>query len=158
MKEKVIILSPDIKQWLADEFLFLILAIIGFLLCGYDDKIIKTCSLILVSFLTFYLLGRYWFYKSVRWEISRSQIKIIKGVFRRETNFVELYRIVDYAEKQSFIQQFIGLKDVYVVSSDRTEPVVRLFGITKSVDIIAELKPLVKQSRIENHIYEIANN
>ena len=157
-KEKIIVLSPSVKQWLADEFYMIVLVCVGLLLSGYEDKLVSVCSLIMTAGVSLYLLGRFWFYKSVKWEISRTQIKIVKGILRRDTNFVELYRIIDYAEQQSFIQQIMGLKDVYIMSSDRTEPILRIFGISNGIDIISELKPLVKQSRIDNHIYEIANN
>lgn len=157
-KEKSIKLRPAIKQFLADEIIILAMMVCTMLLSGYEDYIVKLCCLALTGVLSLYLLGRFWFYKSVRWEITRTQIKITHGVLRRATNYVELYRVIDYAEEQTFIQQMMGLKDVYILSSDRTEPALRIFGISSHIDIINEIKPLVKQARIDNHIYEIANN
>lgn len=156
--EKKIKLSPDLKQFLADEVLILILMTFCIMMTGYEDDVIKKCCMILTGLLAAYLFGRLWYYKSVKWEITRTQIKITKGVLIKQINYIELYRIIDYAEQQTFIQQLIGLKDVYILSSDRTEPALRIFGIANHIDIINEIKPLVKQSRIDNHIYEIANN
>ena len=156
--EKKIKLSPSLKQFLADEFFILILLGCGLLLSGYEDYVVELCCMILSGLLILYLVGRFWFYKSVKWEITRTQIKITRGVLMKQINYVELYRIIDYAEQQNFIQQVLGLKDVYILSSDRTEPALRIFGIANHIDIINEIKPLVKQSRIDNHIYEIANN
>lgn len=157
-KEKNITLSPAMKQFLADESFIILMMAGAMLLSGYDDTVVKLCCLALSGLLFLYLFGRFWFYKSVSWVITRTQIKITHGVLRRATNYVELYRVVDYAEEQTFIQQMMGLKDVYILSSDRTEPALRIFGIPNRLDIISEIKPLVKQARIDNHIYEIANN
>ena len=156
--ERNIKLSPAMMQYFADEFYMLMLLMSGMLMSGYEDELVKLCCLLLCAFLFIYLLGRLWFYKSVKWEITRSQIKITHGVLRRSVNYVELYRVIDYAEEQTFIQQMLGLKDVYILSSDRTEPSLRIFGIPNEIDIINQIKPLVKQARIDNHIYEIANN
>lgn len=156
--ERKIKLSPAIKQFLADEILIIALLGGAILLTGYEDYVVKLCCLSLAGLICIYLLGRFWFYKSVCWEITRTQIKITHGVLRRTTNYVELYRVIDYAEEQSFIQQMMGLKDVFILSSDRTESTLRIFGIPSHLDIINEIKPLVKQARIDNHIYEIANN
>lgn len=156
--ERSIRLSPAMRQFIADEFLILLMMAGAMLLSGYDDYVVKLSCVLLTGLLFLYLLGRFWLYKSIRWEITRTQIKITRGVLRRATNYVELYRVVDYAEEQNFIQQMFGLKDVYILSSDRTEPALRIFGISSHIDIISELKPLVKQARIDNHIYEIANN
>lgn len=155
---KALKLSPAMKQFLADESIIILMMGGLFLFSGYDDHVVKLCCLALSGLLFLYLLGRFWFYRSVSWEITRTQIKITHGVLRRATNYVELYRVVDYAEEQTFIQQMMGLKDVYILSSDRTEPALRIFGIPNHLDIISEIKPLVKQARIDNHIYEIANN
>lgn len=156
--ERSIKLSPAIKQFLADELIIMVMMGGAMLLSGYEDYVVKLCCLVLTGLLFLYLLGRFWFYKSVKWEITRTQIKITHGVLRRSTNYVELYRVVDFAEEQTFIQQMLGLKDVYILSSDRTEPALRIFGISSHMDIINEIKPLVKQARKDNHIYEIANN
>lgn len=157
--ENKIRLCPNIKQFVADEFYVIILLCVAMLMCGYEDNpAISMCSLVGVVLLSIYLFGRWGYYKTITWEITPTHIKSICGIFRRETNYVELYRIVDYSEEQTFVQQLLGLKDVYIISSDRTDPALRIFGIPNSLDLISEIKPLVKQTRMENHIYEIANS
>ena len=39
-----------------------------------------------------------------KWIITREQIKIYQGVLSKRINYIELYRVYDYEEKQSFIQ------------------------------------------------------
>lgn len=155
--QRKIILSPNIKQFLADEVKSILIGLLTGLGCGYNHEGIKLICLCVFVVTICYLLVRLGYYKTVVWEITPTQIKSIHGLLSRKTNYIELYRVIDYAESQSFVQQILGLKDVYIISGDHTDPYLRIFGIPNSMDIINEIKPLVKQTRKENHIYEIAN-
>ena len=155
--QRKIILSPNIKQFLADEVKSILIGLLTGLGCGYDHEGIKLICLCVFVVTICYLLVRLGYYKTVVWEITPTQIKSIHGLLSRKTNYIELYRVIDYAESQSFVQQIVGLMDVYISSGDHTDPYLRIFGIPNSMDIINEIKPLVKQTRKENHIYEIAN-
>lgn len=44
------------------------------------------------------------------------------GIIRRKVDYMELYRIVDFQEHQSLLQQFCGLKTVRILSMDRNTP------------------------------------
>ena len=80
------------------------------------------------------------------------------GVFFHTVNYVELFRVNDYAEERNLMQQILGIKDVVIMSTDRSHPRLRIYGIPASYDLIAIVKPLVQKCRKENHIYEIANH
>lgn len=153
----VIRMTPDVKQFIIDEFYCFVLMFVLLILSGLEYEIVAVCALIGALLLCFYLIGRWWYYKSLIWEINTTQIKSIKGIINKSTNFIEIFRVVDFAEQQTLLQQIFGLKDVYIISADRTDSILRIYGIPNNFDIITELKPLIKKCRKENGIYEIAN-
>ena len=155
--QKCLVLKPDIRMFFIEHAFSLVLILVTVLMTGYDEPIV-TWAAMAVCFMTIvFMMGRYWYWVTVRWEINMTQIKSIKGVMNRSVDYVELYRVIDYFENQNLFQQLCGIKDVYIMSNDRTHPVMRIYGIPYSTDLIEILKPLVNKARKENHIYEIAN-
>ncbi len=53
---------------------------------------------------------------------------------------MELYRVVDFAEHQTLIQQLCGLKSVTVLSMDRTTPKLEMTGISNSYDVVSVIR------------------
>lgn len=151
-------LTPDIKQYIIDEFYCFVLLITMILMSGIDYKIGAIMAGIGTVIMLVYLIGRWWYYTNLIWEITPTQIKSIRGIVNKSTNFIEMYRVVDFMENQSLLQQFFGLKDVYILSGDRTDAVLRIYGIPNNLNIIEEIKPLIAKCRKENRIYEIANH
>ena len=70
---------------------------------------------------------------------------------------MELYRIIDYQEKQDIIQQMMGIKDVIIVSGEKSHPILRIYGIKNNLDIIGYINTRVEQAKKERKIYEITN-
>lgn len=150
-------LRPSIKMLIIDNIYATLVLMVMFVMCGYDNPHIKYASLAVTAVIVLYLLYRIGYYRSIYWEISSTQIKSVEGLLTRNINYTELFRIIDFVERQSFLQQIIGLKDVYIISGDRTHPRLRIFGISSSVDLISIIKPLVQKQKKDNHIYEITN-
>lgn len=58
---------------------------------------ISFCSLILAVV----LIVRYIMLTAVIWIVGNSTLSRIQGVFSRHTDYIELYRVVDYRESQT---------------------------------------------------------
>ena len=71
---------------------------------------------------------------------------------------MELYRIVDFGEHQSLLQQLGGLKTVVILSTDRNTPRLDLIGIRRGNDIVAVIRERVESNKRKKGIYEIANH
>lgn len=71
---------------------------------------------------------------------------------------MELYRIVDFQEHQSLLQQLCGLKTVVILSMDRNTPRLDLVGIWRSEDIVAVIRKRVEINKRNKGIYEITNH
>ena len=71
---------------------------------------------------------------------------------------MELYRIVDFQEHQSLLQQLYGLKTVRVLSMDRNTPRLDLTGIRRKDDLVAVIRERVELNKRKKGIYEITNH
>lgn len=94
----------------------------------------------------------YW--GSIRYEISPQQIKYARGIFQRQVDFLEMYRIKDFDQRQSLIMNILGIMHIRLMTSDISHPMLELKGIPKS-NIVDVLRELIEQSRKDNRVYAI---
>lgn len=73
-------------------------------------------------------------------------------------NYVELYRVIDYREDQSFIQMIFGIKTITIYSGDRSNPQLKLIGIKNDLDLIKLIRQRVEYNKKRHNIYEFTNN
>lgn len=93
-----------------------------------------------------------------QWIISGEEICYRRGVFARREDYLELYRITDYVYKQSVIERFLGLTSFYILSTDVTSSVLRIYGIPRMRELQVELRHRVELQRRRKRIYEIGNH
>lgn len=72
-------------------------------------------------------------------------------------DFIELFRVVDYGELQSIAGSILGYKTIVIYSNDRTNPVVKIRGVKASLAVHDVLMMMVRQERINNHVYVSGN-
>lgn len=88
----------------------------------------------------------------------QEQIISKHGVLSRKTDYMEQYRIVDFVEHQSFMQQLCGLKTVRIFSTDRNTPQLDLVGIRRNLDVVRLIRERVEYNKLKKGIYEITNH
>ncbi len=93
-----------------------------------------------------------------RYHIGSEQLTAEHGVFQRSIGYIELYRVVDFHEQQSLLQQIFGLKTVTVLSMDRTTPKLELTGLPKRINIVDIIRERVEFNKQRKGIYEITNH
>lgn len=152
-----IILKPSMKQLFVDGFRCLLLWAVSTICIGLPDKFFMLCGLAVSLGCFAYLLGRLYYLNTIIWSISETQIKFARGIFLRTTDYMELYRIIDYREQQNFIQQIFGIKEVVITSGDKSHPILIIFGIQENVRIVEFLSTHVEQCKEKKKIYEITN-
>ena len=153
-----VIITPSLKVFLTTNFPSLCTCVLMGILTGTDIPLVKLSSFAISLCAGLYLLWQLWYYTTVKWKISNSQIKMMSGVFFHKVDYVELFRVNDYSEERNLLQQILGIKDIIIMSTDRSDPRLRIYGVPASFDLISIIKPLVQKCRKETHIYEIANH
>ena len=93
----------------------------------------------------------------MEYTITEQQLIYEHGVFTRSRDFVELYRIVDYDERSTFMQQLMGLKTISIYSGDRSTPKLDIIGMKEKSDLVDILRERVSYNRSRMNIHEFAN-
>lgn len=91
------------------------------------------------------------------WTITEEQIKIEEGVFSKDINYIEMYRIIDYEEKQSLWQRIFYNTTLYIYSTDKSHPKLTINGIKKDESIMQEIRDRVEIQRKIKNIKEFSN-
>lgn len=92
------------------------------------------------------------------WTLTADQLCYRRGVIARRTDYLELYRVTDYAVKESVAERLLALCSFYVVSTDAISLVLRIFGIPNIRELQTEIRARVEIQRQTKRIYEIGNN
>lgn len=123
-----------------------------------SDGLIATVVGCLSVFLLSVLIIRYILLVNVSWIIDEEMLCRNSGVFSKSSDYLEMYRITDYRERQSFLQQMLGVKTVFLYSTDQSDAVTKIAGVSADVDLVGIIRSTVEKCKKEKYIYEITNN
>lgn len=150
-----ITLRPSFLQWVTDKCGWITINIIGY--CLYFDSAIPTVGLILMIAMSLHFLYMLLYLRLMKFTVTDEQIIYNHGVFNRKSEFIELYRVIDFHEDVSFIQNIFDIKTVTVYSGDRTTPRLRIPGIALGYPLVQTLRERVEYNKRRKGIYEITN-
>jgi hypothetical protein len=150
-----ITLRPSFLQWVTDKCGWITINIIGY--CLYFDSTLPTAGLILMIAMSLHILYMLLYLRLMKFTVTDEQIIYNHGVFNRKSEFIELYRVIDFHEDVSFIQNLLDIKTVTVHSGDRTTPRLRIPGIPLGYPLVQTLRERVEYNKRRKGIYEITN-
>ena len=156
--ERNILLRPHTGQFVINELPMIFTCMVGLVYGGMDAVPLGGVATAVSLFLFLVLLYRYIYLRRMRYRISTEQLVCEHGIICRKVDYMELYRIVDFQEHQSLLQQLCGLKTVRLLSTDRNTPRLDLIGIRCRNDIVAAIRERVEINKRKKAIYEIANH
>ena len=119
----------------------------------YPQIAVSFCSLLLAIL----LIVRHITLTAVLWIINDNTLCRICDVFSRHTDYIELYRVVDYSESQTLLQKPWRVKTVSIISTDKTDRTMLMYGISARRDIVQEIRERVENCKKQRRIYEITN-
>ena len=151
---RVITLRPHWGQYIISQGLMFLVSLVLFLVAGHDAITIKMPFLILGSVTVLMMLYGCLYLSKLQFIITAEQLIIQHGVFHRSSDYIELYRIVDFSEQRDILEQLFGLKTVSIYSGDRTNPKLDIYGVMEKVDVVGIIREYNKQRR---GVYEITN-
>ena len=150
-------LRPSWRQLLIDELVSILGALALIVIGGLDGVPAHTLLLCLGLALVVKVCYRLVYLRQMVYTITGEQLVYEHGVFSRSRDYIELYRVVDFDEKRSFLQLLLGLKTIIVHSGDRTMPKLRMVGIREAADVVGCLRERVSYNRKRMNIHEFAN-
>ena len=121
--------TPSISQ--PEELPSLAVCCAGGIYGGMEGVPYPVAGVAVFFCLSLVLLYRFLCLCRIRYRIGSEQLVCEQGVFVRKVDYMELYRIVDFQEHQSLMQQLCGLKTVRIFSTDRNTPRLDLTGMRR---------------------------
>ena len=153
---KTIVIHPHTGQFIINELPTLVLCGTVWVYGGMEGLPLTAIATVIALMLSLLLLYRYLYLRRIRYCIGTEQLVSEYGIIRRKVDYMELYRIVDFQEHQSLLQQFCGLKTVRILSMDRNTPRLDLIGIFHRDDLVSIIRERVETNKRKKGIYEIA--
>lgn len=148
-------LRPRTVQFFIDNLPLLTLDLCGYVCAGMDGMPFMGLLLWLSAAMSLVLAYRFIYLKRMVYRITGEQLIYEHGVITRSSDYMELYRVVDFAERSNLLQQLCGLKTVSVHSGDRTTPRLDIIGVDMNNDLVPVIRRRVNKRR--KGIYEITN-
>lgn len=148
---------PDTLQYLIDSGHWILIFVISLIYGGSEDSDFAPFALVFSGLLFIFLIMSYISLRRKLFILSEETLIYERGIFNRRADFIELYRVIDFREEQSFLQQLCGLKTVIIFSGDRTTPQLTIPGLHHKEDLIHELRQRVEYNKTRRGVYEITN-
>ena len=130
----IITLRPHWAQYIISQGMSFIISCALFLVAGHDSITYK-----------------------LRYIITSEQLIIQHGVLTRTSDYIELYRVVDFSENRDILEQLFGLKTVWIFSGDRSNPKLDIYGVKERLDVVRIIRERVEYNKKRKGIYEITN-
>lgn len=154
---KTIIYKPSMVQFVIDNLVWLALLLVSLVYIGAEEEGYREFAVAIASFLGLFLILSFFSLKKKTFFLTPETLVYERGIFNRDADYLELYRIVDFQEKASFLQQLFGLKTIIVHSGDRTTPHLCIPGIHHNIALVEELRSRVEFNKTRRGVYEITN-
>lgn len=153
-----IILRPHAGQFVIDELSLILVCTAGLVYGGMEHMPLRCIAAVTALLLLLILLYRFIYLRLIRYHIGGEQLVSEHGILLRRIDYMELYRIVDFQEHQTLLQQLCGLKTVIIFSMDRNTPRLELTGIRRNENIVPLIRKRVEYNKRKKGIYEITNH
>ncbi|QCX00657.1 PH domain-containing protein [Aggregatimonas sangjinii] len=100
-------------------------------------------------------LWRYYYTKKNALEITDQRIIEHKGIISKSTNEIELYRVKDIRHLQPFWLRQVGLSNIWLDSTDHSNPVLLIRGIKDGREIKEKLRLAIDARRDIKGVREV---
>ena len=157
-----IFIQPNVRQFLAEIIPIVFVGIPLIFLIEliphqpHADYILIPQTVIAIGIILMVFV-HYLILNSLSWKIDNEKICRQRGVLARQTDYIELYRVVDYRESQTFLQRLLGVKTVIIISTDKSDAAMLIKGVPAKSDIVGFTRKLVEQIKKDKRVYEITN-
>lgn len=101
------------------------------------------------------ILGRWFATKSTVYELTTQRLRKTTGIFNRNLDELELYRVRDSTLEQPFLLRVFGLGNITVLSSDATMPMVLIHAVPKAYEAREKLRLAVEAERDRKRVRDV---
>lgn len=157
LRFRTIFLQPHWLQFIINELPSILFTGSCLIIGGIDKIPFARLFLIVAVVLSLRLLYIFVYLRRMEFRINGEQLIMEHGVFTRRSDYLELYRIVDFNEHRTILQQICGLKTITIYSGDRSNPKLAIIGVKNDLDLVSLIRERVEYNKQRKGIYEITN-
>lgn len=103
----------------------------------------------------FVILWKWLVTRCTRYELTSERLRTRSGVFNKELDEIELYRVRDYKLEQPFFLRLFGLGNIFLTTSDKTHPTFTLRAIKGSEALRDQIRNAVEVCRVSKRVREV---
>ena len=93
--------------------------------------------------------------KSTRYEIATQRVRVIRGIFSKDIQEIELFRVKDTSAHQTLFLRIFSLGNVKIMSGDATNPLILLQAVPKAMQLREQLRQEVLSLRQKFGVREL---
>jgi uncharacterized membrane protein YdbT with pleckstrin-like domain len=92
--------------------------------------------------------------RAILYHLTEETLEVQTGILFKRTDHLELYRVKDYVVTQNPLMQALGLMNLELITTDKTNIILVLKGIPYS-DLVEIIRERVQKARQHNNIVEL---
>jgi hypothetical protein len=104
------------------------------------------------------LLGTYLRHVTSRYSVSMRRVEFERGVFSKQVDSLELWRVLDIRYSQSFLDRLLGNAKIVLIGTDQSDPEFLLYGLPNHRELFGQLREAVQAARHTSRPMEIAGH
>jgi membrane protein YdbS with pleckstrin-like domain len=97
----------------------------------------------------------YFHLRAVHYVVSTQRVRIVSGLFSKEIQEIELFRVKDTMTHQSFFLRLFGLGTITILSGDEKQPRLVLSGVPQAVELREKIRAEVMTLRQRFGVREV---
>jgi len=154
MKSKSFSILPKTLYAILKPIFTVILSLLVFIIASIflEDYKVYTYPISVILFLIY--VYKVFFISTTVYEITTEQLRYTRGVFNIKTDYIELYRVLDFQIDRPLLMRMISVMKITLETSDKSHPRFQLVGIPKS-NILDVIRQLVEQNRKSKRVHVI---
>lgn len=114
---------------------------------GLFAHVILFALLVLVPVACVHLLHGYLHLRAIAYVVTTQRVRVVRGIFSKDVQEVELFRVKDTIADQSLFLRLFGLGNITILSGDQRNPEIVLAAIPGAVELRERLRHEVMNLR-----------
>jgi hypothetical protein len=92
---------------------------------------------------------------TTRFKLSSRRVEYERGVFAKEVDSLELWRVLDVRYRQTFVDRILGNATIILIGTDKTDPELALYGLPDHRALFEKLRDAVQAARHTSRPMEV---
>jgi membrane protein YdbS with pleckstrin-like domain len=93
--------------------------------------------------------------RAIEYVVTNQRVRVISGIFGKDIQEIELFRVKDTAANQSFFLRLFSLGTITILSGDERHPRIVLSGVPRAVELREKLRQEVMTLRQRFGVREV---